>query len=260
MKEDQQNNATNQAWKHKKGYGSTFFLLVVAIGGLVAVITKGNSHRAIVTSPVDNNLIRIKHDKVSSTYEDTCLRNDLTKEELATTVSFLQDEYMVPYLKTSSGRKEFMDSIVVSPAVVPSDVQVLDPSDDSPPSIFSTPGKAKCSNIELDLFKILSHVGSACYRADGPTLFIRGEFFALGNKIDRYEYRIGNDTRFLLFKFNHLWGKIGVTFEASFSGRGYMRFCSVQTGWFGNNKTCSNKLYFDTFDLPPGFVLPQPGT
>merc|ERR1711865_1334261 len=164
------------------------------------------------------NLIRIKHDKVSSTYEDTCLRNDLTKEELATTVSFLQDEYMVPYLKTSSGRKEFMDSIVVSPAVVPSDVQVLDPSDDSPPSIFSTPGKAKCSNIEL-------------------ALFIRGEFFALGNKIDRYEYRIGNDTRFLLFKFNHLWGKIGVTFEASFSGRGYMRFCSVQTGWFGNNKT-----------------------
>jgi len=149
MKEDQQKNAANQAWKHKKGYGSTFFLLVVAMGGLVAVINKSNSHRTIDTSPVGNNLIRSKPGKSSSMYEDTCLRNDLTKEELVTTVSFLQDEYVVPYLKTL-GKKEFMDSIVVTPASVPSGVQVLDPNDDSSLSISSK----KCANLDFDLLKI----------------------------------------------------------------------------------------------------------
>merc|ERR1712194_165673 len=108
----------------------------MGMGGLVAVINKSNSHRTIDTSPVGNNLIRSKPGKSSSMYEDTCLRNDLTKEELATTMGFLQDEYVVPYLKTL-GKKELMDSIVVTPASVPSGVQVLDPNDDSSLSISS---------------------------------------------------------------------------------------------------------------------------
>jgi len=52
------NNAPEQEWKRKRGYGSTFLLAVVAICGLVAVVTNGNSRRSTITSPVDGSLIR----------------------------------------------------------------------------------------------------------------------------------------------------------------------------------------------------------
>jgi len=240
MKEDQQNNATNQAWKHKKGYGSTFFLLVVAIGGLVAVITKGNSHRAIVTSQVGNNLIRSKPDKGSSTYEDTCLRNDLTKEELTTTLSFLQDEYVVPYLKTL-GRKEFMDSIVVAPAVVPSGVQVLDPSDDSSPSVFNNP----CVNLNVDFFRILAHVGTACYQSEDISVIVKGTFSALGNDLASYDYKISRDISFPLTRIGiPRVGNFSINLEVSITN-GYVRICAVLTVFLlPDRRECTNKVYW----------------
>jgi len=57
MMKQEQNNATNQDWKRKKGYGSTLLLAVVAIGVVVAVTSNGNSRRSTVTFPVDGNLI-----------------------------------------------------------------------------------------------------------------------------------------------------------------------------------------------------------
>jgi len=58
QEQDQQNNAPNQDWKHKKGYGSTVLLAVVVICGLVAVTTGGDSRLSTITSPVDGNLLR----------------------------------------------------------------------------------------------------------------------------------------------------------------------------------------------------------
>jgi len=239
MKEDQQKNAANQAWKHKKGYGSTFFLLVVAMGGLVAVINKSNSHRTIDTSPVGNNLIRSKPGKSSSMYEDTCLRNDLTKEELATTVSFLQDEYVVPYLKTL-GKKELMDSIVVTPASVPSGVQVLDPNDDSSLSISSK----KCANLDFDLLKILSHDGTVCYQSEDISAIVTGTFSALGNNFYSYQEKITSDVSYTLTKVRLGVGDYKIVLEASIT-KGYVRICVLlKIFLIKEQKHCSDKFYW----------------
>jgi len=240
QQQDQQNNASNQDWKHKKGYGSTVLLAVVVICGLVAVINKGNSHRTIVTSPVGNNLIRSKPDKGSSTYEDTCLRNDLTKEELATTVSFLQDEYMVPYLKTLT-RKELMDSIVVVPASVPSGVQVLDPSDDSSPSIFNKP----CGNLGVKFFNILSHVGTVCYQSEDNSVIVKGTFSAFGKDVYSYKEKITSDLSFpLTFIGIPIIGNFKITLEVAIS-KGYVRLCAVLTVFLNKDKKqCTDKVYW----------------
>jgi len=240
MKQDQQNNATNQDWKHKKGYGSTVLLAVVAICGLVAVTTNGNSRWSTVTSSVDGNFIRSKHDKISSTYEDSCLRDDLTKEELADTMIFLEDQYVIPYLKTM-GRKELVDSVAVTPGVVPSDVEVLDPSDDSSVAASSLIG---CVNVNFDFFKVVEHKGTICTRGD-VTVVIKGQFLVLGNTVETYEYSIGNDTNFPLVRFNVGLGSVEINVRAVVTGDRYVEFCGVfKIIFVPDQRACTGKIRF----------------
>jgi len=232
QEQDQQINAPNQDWKQKRGYGSTVLLAVVVLCGLVAVTTNGNSRRSTVTSSVDGNFIR-SNDKTSSPYEDSCLRNDLTMEELADTMMFLEDQYAIPYLKTM-GRKEFMDNMDVTVGVVPSGVEVLDPSDDSSPA-------GLCVRADFDFFKIVSHEGTICYRLDG-TIVIKGRFLVLGNVVERYERRVGNDTRWPLVSFNAGVGSVKIEVIASLSER-YVEFCGeYYIMWVGTQRECTGKF------------------